>query len=76
MPDRIETSMTKPMSFNADHNDNTIQIGTEISVETAIEKIGEEYGLELKNVQPVPLTPVKGALGLFKWNNNLEEVTG
>lgn len=30
------------------------------------------YGLVLKNVKPVPFIPVKGALGLFRWRNNLE----
>ena len=25
------------------------------------------FGLVLKNVQPVPFIPVKGALGLFRW---------
>ncbi len=27
------------------------------------------YGLVLRNVQPVPFIPVKGALGLFRWRN-------
>jgi hypothetical protein len=30
------------------------------------------YGLVLRNVQPVPFIPVKGALGLFRWRKNLE----
>lgn len=30
------------------------------------------YGLVLRNVQPVPFIPVKGALGLFRWRKNLD----
>lgn len=33
------------------------------------------YGLVLRNVQPVPFIPVKGALGLFRWRN-MERGTG
>lgn len=29
------------------------------------------FGLVLEDVQPVPFIPVKGALGLFQWKNNL-----
>lgn len=29
------------------------------------------YGLVLRNIQPVPFIPVKGALGLFNWKKNL-----
>ncbi|HGG04711.1 MAG TPA: hypothetical protein ENK28_04580 [Aliiroseovarius sp.] len=34
------------------------------------------YGLILKNVQPVQFIPVRGALGLFRWKNNLENAHG
>lgn len=34
------------------------------------------YGLVLRNVQPVPFIPVKGALGLFRWRKNLERRAG
>ncbi|WP_406646950.1 ASCH domain-containing protein [Aliisedimentitalea scapharcae] len=33
------------------------------------------YGLVLRNVTPVPFIPVKGALGLFRWRENLEQVS-
>lgn len=33
------------------------------------------YGLVLRNIQPVPFIPVKGALGLFNWKKNLTGAT-
>lgn len=34
-----------------------------------------QFGLVLANVQPVPFIPAKGALGLFKWKEQMEEKT-
>lgn len=34
------------------------------------------YGLVLDNVKSVPFIPVKGALGLFRWKNNLSDTAG
>lgn len=31
------------------------------------------YGLVLANVQPVPFIPVKGALGLFRWKDQIRD---
>jgi hypothetical protein len=31
-----------------------------------------KYGIVLKNAAPVPMIPVKGALGFFKWRESLE----
>lgn len=31
------------------------------------------YGLVLRNVQPTPFIPVKGALGLFRWRKNIDQ---
>lgn len=32
------------------------------------------FGLVLRNVQPVPFISVKGALGLFKWKRNIDQM--
>ncbi|MCG7522238.1 hypothetical protein [Ruegeria sp. Ofav3-42] len=34
------------------------------------------YGLVLRNVQPIPFIPVKGALGLFRWRENIDQGAG
>jgi hypothetical protein len=47
MSDRIEPTMPRTMSFLADHKGNTVQIGSDISAETAIEKMGEGYPITL-----------------------------
>lgn len=32
------------------------------------------YGLVLRNARPVPFIPVKGALGLFDWRGNIDQL--
>jgi hypothetical protein len=45
-----------------------------LHLEGAADMLFGPFGLVLEDMKPVPFIPVKGALGLFKWKENVEGV--